>query len=116
MATLTVGPNSTYPTIAAAMAAASLGDTMQLESGYSNETALVNVDNLFVTGTATSTGILLHLVGSATTLTLQGSAPINVIDGTGNDVISGNSGANVITIDKGVDSVDGGLGNDRLVV
>ena len=44
MANLTVGPNSDFPSIAAAMAAAVAGDTISLEAGYSNETATVTHD------------------------------------------------------------------------
>lgn len=41
MAILRVGPNSTYPTIADAMLAAGDNDTIRLETGYVNETAMV---------------------------------------------------------------------------
>ena len=50
MAIFTVGPNSTYPTIAAAMATAGPGDTIQLEAGYSSETAVVTHSGMIITG------------------------------------------------------------------
>jgi Ca2+-binding RTX toxin-like protein len=116
MATLTVGPNSSFPTIAAAMAAANPGDAIVLESGYSNETATVTVNNLFVNGAPSSTNIALQLAPGVSALTLQGAAPIAVTDNAGNNTITANSGDNVITVSGGIDSVDGGAGADRLIV
>ncbi|HET7717584.1 MAG TPA: calcium-binding protein [Bauldia sp.] len=116
MANLTVGPNSTYPTIAAAMAAAAAGDIVILEAGYSNETTTVTQTGMTVTGDATSTGISLQLGAGVATFTLGGTAPINVLDALDGDAIVGNDGANVITVTGGADSVTGGLGDDRLVV
>ena len=122
MAILTVGPNSTFSTIADAMldAGTGPGDTIQLESGYSNETATVLFNNMTVFGDATSTGIVLQLTSTPTiaTFTLTGTAPINVLDAAdadGNGIV-GNDGDNVITVIDGADAVTGGLGNDRLVV
>src|SRR4051812_35074487 len=116
MAIRTVGPNSTYPTIAAAIAASSSGDTISLQAGYGNETASVTVNNLIVTGASSSTNVLLQLSSGVTQLTLQGSAPIAVVDEAGNDTITGNSGDNSITVTGGIDNVNGGSGNDRPVV
>ena len=119
MPTLTVGPTSTFPTIAAAMASAAAGDTIQLEPGYSNETATVTHIGMTVTGDATSTEIVLNLAPGIATFFLGGTAPINVSDADvpadGNG-ITGNAGDNVITVTNGVDAVNGGLGTDRLVV
>lgn len=117
MPTLTVGPTSTFSTIAAAMAAAADNDTIQLEAGYSNETATVTHTGMIVTGEATSTGIVLQLGAGVATFTLGGTAPINVFDAADGDAITGNAGNNLITVTDGADAVDGGLGtNDRLVV
>jgi Ca2+-binding RTX toxin-like protein len=117
MAILTVGPTSTYPTIAAAMADAVLGDTVSLEAGYSNETATVTQTGMTVTGDATSTGIVLQLGTGVATFTLGGTAPINILDAIDGDTIAGNDGDNVITVTGGADSVNGGGGTgDRLVV
>jgi serralysin len=118
MAIRTVGPTSTFPTIAAAMAASVDDDTIQLEAGYKNETATVTHNGMTVTGGANSTGIVLNLATGVTiaTLTLAGLAPINVIDNAGDGGIVGNDGNNVITVTNGVDAVSGGLGIDRLVV
>ena len=80
MAILTVGPNSSFPTIAAAMLAASASDTILLETGYSNETATVTHNGMTVSGDATSTGIVLQLATGIATFTLAGTAPINVLD------------------------------------
>ena len=116
MAILTVGPHSTYHTIAAALAAAHSGDEISLESGYSSEHAIVGVNNLSFTATASSTGIDLQLGAGVTVLTLLGNAPINVQDNSANDTITGNAGNNVISVASGIDVVHGGLGNDCLIV
>lgn len=116
MAILTVGPTSTYPTIAAAMLAAAPGDTIQLESGYSNETATVTHEGITIFGDASSTGIVIQIGAGVATFTLTGAAPINVLDAVDGEGIVGNAGANVITVSNGADAVDGGQGIDRLIV
>ena len=50
---------SVYPTIAAAMLSAAPSDTIQLESGYSDETATVTVNNITVDGGANSHGAVV---------------------------------------------------------
>jgi Ca2+-binding RTX toxin-like protein len=117
MAFLTVGPNSSFPTIAAAMAAAAASDTIQLESGYGNETATVTHSGMTVSGEATSTGIILQLGTGIATFFLAGTTPINVLDNPADgNGINGNDGDNIITVSGGADAVSGGLGIDRLVV
>jgi Ca2+-binding RTX toxin-like protein len=116
MPTLTVGPNSTFSTIAAAMLAGAPSDTIELESGYSDETASVSHNGMTVTGDATSTGIVLNLGSGIATVTLAGTAPINLHDASDGNGIVGNAGDNVITVTDGADAVQGGLGTDRLVV
>ena len=98
MAILTVGPTATYPTIAAAMAVAAVADTIDLQSGYGNETATVTQVGMTVTGDSTSTGILLNLGTGITSFTLAGTAPINVMDSPQGNAIVGNAGDNVITV------------------
>jgi Ca2+-binding RTX toxin-like protein len=114
MATVHVPGN--FPTIAAAMAHVILGDTIALDPPYSNETAAVTVEGLTVDGTASSLNISLLLAPGINALVLTGAAPISVADSAGNNIISGNGGANVITVTAGNDAVDGGAGQDRLVV
>lgn len=116
MPILTVGPNSSFPTIAAAMLAANAGDTISLEAGYSNETATVTHNGMTVSGESTSTGIVLQLALGVPIFTLGGSAPINVFDAADGNTIVGNAGNNVITVTDGADAVDGGLGTDQLVI
>ena len=116
MATLTVGPSGTYPTIADALLAASPGDTIVLQSGYSNEAVTVTVENITITGDVSSTGIVLTMGTGVTGLTAGGLAPINITDNAGGNIITGSAGDNVITVTQGIDVVDGGLGSDRLVV
>jgi Ca2+-binding RTX toxin-like protein len=118
MAIRTVGPNSTYPTITAAMVSPSTGpgDEIQLENGYSNETATILYAGITVFGNVSSTGIVLQLATGVPTFTLTGSAPITILDaGDGNGIV-GNAGDNLIQVRGGVDAVDGGLGQDRLIV
>jgi Ca2+-binding RTX toxin-like protein len=117
MSILTVGPTSTYPTIAAALAAANSGDTILLEAGYSNEAVTVTTSGITIDGSATSTGIVVQLDAGVTGLTLAGTAPINVLDSSsGGSTIAGNDGDNEITVSGGIDVVSGGGGTDRLVV
>jgi len=117
MATLTVGPTSTFPSIAAAMLAGAPADTILLETGYSNESATVTHNGMTVSGGATSTGIVLQLAVGIPTFFLGGSAPINVLaNASGGNGITGNAGDNVVTVTGGIDAVDGGLGTDRLIV
>jgi Ca2+-binding RTX toxin-like protein len=113
---LTVGPSSAFATIAAAMVAANPGDTLQLEAGYGDETAMVTKVNLIIAGEESSTGIVLRLATGVSTVTLTGGSPMSVFDATDGNTIVGNAGNNVVTVTDGADAVDGGLGVDRLVV
>src|SRR5687768_1855805 len=101
MAILTVGATSSYPTIAAAMLAAAPADTIQLESGYANETATVTHEGITIFGDATSTGIVISIGAGIATFTLTGDAPINVMDAADGEGIVGNAGANLITVRGG---------------
>jgi hypothetical protein len=116
MAIRTVGPNSTYASIAAAMADSGPGDTIQLEPGYSNETATILYSGMIVTGQASSTGIVLDLGIGVATVTLEGEAPIDVNDALDGNGIVGNDGDNLIRVTDGADSVSGGAGDDRLFI
>jgi Ca2+-binding RTX toxin-like protein len=116
MAILTVGPNSDYPSIAAAMVDAKSGDELLLEAGYSNETATITVDAITVSGAASSLEIELHLAIGVATFTLAGEAPINVLDSATGNAITGNDGNNEITVTAGADAVNGGAGINRLIV
>jgi Ca2+-binding RTX toxin-like protein len=98
------------------MAAAGDNDTIQLESGYSNEVATVTHTGMIVRGDANSTGITLRLANGIPSFFLEGTAPINVLDSSSANSIVGNDGDNIITVTDGADAVDGGLGTDRLVV
>lgn len=113
-AILNVGPDETYATIAATMGVANMGDQIVLETGYSNENALITVNNLFVSGDHSSRQIDLTLGVGVGTLTLQGDAPINVVDNSGNNTITGDLGANLIEVTGGTDVAHGGGGTDLL--
>lgn len=116
MATFRVGPSSTYQTIAAAMVDAGPADTILLEDGYSNETADVLFTGMTISGDADSLGISLNLSSGVTSVFLTGSAPINTFDSADGNSILGNDGDNRIKVTGGADAVNGGLGEDRLIV
>ena len=116
MAIRSVGPTSTHPTIAAALLVAIAGDTIQLEAGYSNETATITQAGVIISGDAGSTGIVLQLATGIATFTTSGTAPFQILDAADANGIVGNAGDNLIRVSSGIDSVDGGLGIDRLVV
>jgi Ca2+-binding RTX toxin-like protein len=117
MAIFTVGPNSTFPSIADAMAAAGPGDIILLEPGYSNETATVLYSGMTIDGGGPdSLGIVLDLGAGVATVTLAGNAPIDVVDASDGNGIVGNDGDNLVTVTAGADSVSGGAGEDRLFV
>lgn len=107
---------SQYPSITAAMLAASPADTIQLQNGYSNETATVTVNNITVDGGAGSTGIVLHLGPGVPLFATTGAAPIDIFDASDGNGIVANAGNNLVTVTAGVDAVNGGLGTDRLFV
>ena len=117
MAILTVGSTSTYSSISQAMAAASAGDTIQLQSGYSNDTADVTQNGLTVTGDATSTGIVLNLLTGDSGFTAAGTAAFTINDAPDGNSIVGNNGNDIIRVSGGADAVVGGTGTaDRLIV
>ena len=116
MVVRTVGPNSDFPSIAAAMQAAGPGDAIRLEAGYSNETATVMFSGMIIFGGPASHGIVLNLAMGIATVTLTGTAPFVLHDAADGSGIVGNAGNNRITVTGGVDAVDGGLGIDRLFV
>jgi Ca2+-binding RTX toxin-like protein len=113
---LTVGPTSTFPTIAAAMAAAGTGDIISLEAGYGNENALVTVDGLSFDGGPSSTDINLQLATGISAITLLGTAPINLADAPDANTVVGNDGDNIISVSSGVDVITAGNGTDRLII
>jgi Ca2+-binding RTX toxin-like protein len=112
----TVGPNSTYRTIAAAVDASAAGDIISLEDRYSNERAVLTVQDLTVMGGPTSRNIELVLGVGINDVTLDGLANIRVLDNTGSNTITGNDGNNGLWVSGGADVVHGGDGRDRLVV
>lgn len=111
-----VGPSSTFPTIAAAVGAAAAGDIILLEAGYSNERAVLTVQDLTVQGGASSLNIELVLDTGIGDVTLGGLADIEVFDNSTNNNITGNGGDNYIRVSGGADVVLGGGGLDRLVI
>ena len=115
MAVLIVGSGG-FPTIAAAVAAANPGDTLSLQTGYINDSAVDTVQNLSMSGGVSNTGIAMAMGAGVADFTLLGAAPINVTDNAGNNTITGNTGENVISVSGGTDTVHGGTGTDLLVV
>ncbi|MEJ5991242.1 calcium-binding protein [Ramlibacter sp. PS3R-8] len=111
-----VGPNSTYPTIAAAVDASAAGDIIRLETRYSNERAVLTVEDLTVMGGPTSRNIELVLGVEINDVTLDGLADIRVLDNTDSNIITGNGGDTSVWVSGGADVVHGGDGRDRLVI
>src|SRR5687768_13266776 len=111
-----VGKNATYPTIAAADAAAEEGDIIRMAAGYTYERAELTVDNLTVTGGAALLRIDLELGAGVNNVTLDGPASIWVEDNVGSNVITGNSAGNQVRVSGGADVVHGGDGSDALYV
>jgi Ca2+-binding RTX toxin-like protein len=116
MATLTVGPTSSFATIADAISVSITNDIIQLEPGYGNENALVTVEGLLFDGQQSSTGVSLQLAFGIDTVSLLGNAPIDILDSLGDNTINGNDGDNTITVSSGNDIVRAGNGTDRLIV
>jgi len=75
-----------------------------------NTTALANIENLILTGTAASaTGNTLNNI-------LTGNALANTLSGLdGDDFLVGGDGNDTLLGGNGNDSIDGGLGNDSMV-
>ncbi|MFN0193854.1 MAG: beta strand repeat-containing protein [Aestuariivirga sp.] len=92
------------------------GDAIALLNGYSNETALVTVDGLTVSGNASSANIELQLGAGVADIILQGSAAINVTGNSLANSISGNAGNNSLDGAAGNDAMSGGRGDDTYVV
>ena len=111
-----VGPNSTYPTIAAAVAASAAVDIIRLEDRYSNERAVLTVEDLTVMGGASSRNIDLVLGAGIKDVTLAGLADIEVFDNRRSNTITGNGGDNELHVSGGTDVVLGGAGRDRLEI
>jgi Ca2+-binding RTX toxin-like protein len=112
----TVGPNATYPTIAAAVAASAAGDTIRLGRVDSYERAELTVENLTVTAPADAFfHIDLVLGPGINDVTLGGLADIfTVVDNSGSNTITGNGGSNTVVVSGGTDVVHGGEGRDHL--
>jgi Ca2+-binding RTX toxin-like protein len=111
-----VGKNATYPTIAAADAAAEEGDIIRMAAGYTYERAELTVQDLTVTGGYAGLRIDLELGAGVNDVTLDGLASIHVEDNTGSNVITGNGGNNIVYVSGGADLVHGGNGSDFLYV
>lgn len=103
-----VGPSSTYPTIAAAVSAAAASDIIRLAADYSNESAVLTVQDLTVMGGTSSLNIGLVLGVGINNVTLAGRSDFEVWDNSGNNNITGNDGNNLFHVSGGADVVLGG--------
>src|SRR5690606_24997814 len=98
------------------VAAAAASDTIRLADGYSNERAILTVQDLTVLGDASSLNIDLVLGVGIFDVTLTGLADIDVWDNGGANNITGNRGSNSFRVSGGADVVLGGGGRDLLLV
>jgi Ca2+-binding RTX toxin-like protein len=137
MATLNVP--GTFPTIAAAVAAAASGDTILIDASYGgNESVVVDVYNLTFNAPASVPNIVLTagdqggaitrivtagdsaftIQGNALNNIAVGNAASNIIDdgGAGNDTLNGAGGNDFITVTGGTDSVNGGAGTGDVLI
>lgn len=105
-----------HASIAEALLTASPGDTIILAADYGPETVLVGIDNITITGPSTAHDIYVFVADNVVDFFLLGDAPLNVTDLRDSAAITGNEGDNNITVTGGIDTVDGGGGDDRLVV
>ncbi|BCW90363.1 hypothetical protein sos41_35310 [Alphaproteobacteria bacterium SO-S41] len=117
MATLTVGPQGTYATLAAAIAAAAPGDTITLQYGFNGGTVDLGVDNLTFDGLA-ATQAVFNIKPGVSNVNFLGTGRFDVIDSatSTNTTINGNSGPNSFSISNGADVVNGGGDRDRLLL
>ncbi|NJM31475.1 MAG: calcium-binding protein, partial [Rhizobiales bacterium] len=122
LAGLTVGPDGAYASInnaarlPAAMTDAVQGGLIRLAPDYSNETALVTVEDLTFDADATTTGIVLQLGAGITFIALAGLGTMNVTGNELDNTIVGNDGNNFIDGGAGADIMIGGRGQDTFVV
>ncbi len=100
---------SQFASIAAAVAAATAGDTIHLEAGYAgNEAATVTVGNLVVDGPSSVANVTLTLAAGVSSITLTGGANIDVRGNGGPNSITGNAGDNDLRGNAGNDTLNGG--------
>ena len=111
MANLIVGPLPDYPTVAAAMAAASPGDTITLAPGYVDP--LVDpADIITIAGNGANTIV----AGEGNNQIITGNGVGNITSGSGNDTMLTGNGANTITTIGGNNFIETGTGVDTIVV
>jgi Ca2+-binding RTX toxin-like protein len=111
MANLTVGPLADYPTVAAAMAAASSGDTISLAPGY--------VDPLVAAGdiiTIAGDGANTIAAGEGNNQIITGDGVETITSGSGNDTMLTGDGASTITTTGGDNLIVTGTGVDTILV
>ena len=121
----------TYASVAAAIAAASPGDTIQIGQTYRppdvTPTTEVTVDNLTFSSDLNGRSIdYLVAAQGVTTITTTGTAPFYVYGNSGDNHITGGDGFNYLTdsypiftgsnAPTGDDTLDGGGGRDWLIV
>jgi Ca2+-binding RTX toxin-like protein len=117
-----VGPGGVYASIndpvnpPRAMDDVVPGDKVFLIGGYSNETAVVSVDNLTFDAGSGSLEIVLQLGAGISSVSLAGFGPIDVIGNALGNTITGNNGNNLIDGGAGADVMAAGLGDDTYVV
>jgi hypothetical protein len=110
-------PFTTVPSVQRGVAAASAGDTVNVQAGnYTNGAVTLN-QALTINGAQPSSGApgYSFVLGTADTVTLAGDADLNVTGNTNANTVIGNSGVNVIEAAGGGDLIDGSTGIDTAV-
>jgi Ca2+-binding RTX toxin-like protein len=104
-----------FASLAAAVASASVGDTIDIAAGYpGGGSVTVTVDNLLFNAPAGVSSISLFPGSGVSTIRLSGDSNLRVFGNANANVIVGNAGNNVLTGAEGDDQIFGGDGSDDL--
>jgi Ca2+-binding RTX toxin-like protein len=106
-----------FSSIQNAVNAANAGDRIVVAQGYAgNENVLVTVNDLTFDVPGSVTGIVLTAGAGIGTISLAGGSPIQVVGTSGDDTVTGNSGANSFFTTIGTDALSGRQGSDVFTI
>jgi hypothetical protein len=110
-------PFTTVPSVQRGVAAATAGDTVNVQAGNYTDGAVTLDKVLTINGAQPSLGApgYSFVLGTADAVTLAGDADLNVTGNTNANTVTGNSGVNVIEAGGGGDLIDGSTGIDTAV-
>jgi|GEM_PF-1347270 len=110
-------PLTTAPSVQRGVAAATAGDTVNVQAGNYTDGAVTLDKVLTINGAQPSSGApgYSFVLGTADVVTLAGDADLNVTGNTNANTVTGNGGVNVIEAGGGGDLIDGSTGIDTAV-